>query len=183
MGAGASATAPPYPSVEAAKADGKTDAEIGDYLKANVEAAKKAYTDAEAAVSAAEEAWSATMEAGDDAAMEAAMKKKEDASAAAAAATKALVVAKKALKAHTTEAVPAAAGAEEKAAEAAPAAAGAEEKTAEAAKSRDYPMSPKEVTKEFLTRCFGAEVASFDIDTSTLEGGVLVRAGVFALPP
>ena len=168
MGAGASATAPPYPSVEAAKADGKTDAEIGDYLKANVEAAKKAYTDAEAAVSAAEEAWSATMEAGDDAAMEAAMKKKEDASAAAAAATKALVVAKKALKAHTTEA---------------PAAAGAEEKTAEAAKSRDYPMSPKEVTKEFLTRCFGAEVASFDIDTSTLEGGVLVRAGVFALPP
>ena len=41
---------------------------------------------------------------------------------------------------------------------------------------RHFPLYPNEVTCEFLEKCFGAEVKSFDIDTSMTAGGVLADA-------
>ena len=45
-----------------------------------------------------------------------------------------------------------------------------------AAKERGYPLSPEEVTTEFLSTCFGKEVTSFKLDTSMIDGGVLADA-------
>ena len=41
---------------------------------------------------------------------------------------------------------------------------------------RDFPLSPEEVTTEFLSACFGKEVTSFKLDTSMIDGGVLADA-------
>jgi len=41
---------------------------------------------------------------------------------------------------------------------------------------RRFPLYPNEITCEFLEKCFGAEVKSFDIDTSMTAGGVLADA-------
>ena len=41
---------------------------------------------------------------------------------------------------------------------------------------RHFPLYPNEITCEFLEKCFGAEVKSFDIDTSMTAGGVLADA-------
>lgn len=41
---------------------------------------------------------------------------------------------------------------------------------------RDYPLSPDEVSIEFLSKCLGAPVASFECDTSMIDGGVLADA-------
>ena len=42
--------------------------------------------------------------------------------------------------------------------------------------SRDFPLYPNEITNEFLERCFGAKVTSFNLDTSMTAGGVLADA-------
>ena len=41
---------------------------------------------------------------------------------------------------------------------------------------RDYPLYPHEVSNEFLSNCFGAEVTAFELDTSMTAGGVLADA-------
>ena len=41
---------------------------------------------------------------------------------------------------------------------------------------RDFPLYPNEVTKEFLSKCFGSNVSSFKLDTSMTAGGVLADA-------
>ena len=41
---------------------------------------------------------------------------------------------------------------------------------------RDYPLHPHEVSNEFLSNCFGAEVTAFELDTSMTAGGVLADA-------
>ena len=45
-----------------------------------------------------------------------------------------------------------------------------------AAIGRNFPLSPEEVTTEFLSACFGKEVTSFKLDTSMIDGGVLADA-------
>ena len=43
-------------------------------------------------------------------------------------------------------------------------------------KTRDFPLYPKEVTNDFLSKCFGESVISFELDTSMTAGGVLADA-------
>ena len=43
-------------------------------------------------------------------------------------------------------------------------------------KARDFPLYPKEVTNDFLSKCFGESVISFELDTSMTAGGVLADA-------
>ena len=44
------------------------------------------------------------------------------------------------------------------------------------AQARRYPVSPDGVTREFLSSTFGLKVASFEVDASNLEAGVLADA-------
>ena len=42
--------------------------------------------------------------------------------------------------------------------------------------NRDFPLYPNEMTCEFLEKCFGKKVKSFNLDTSMTAGGVLADA-------
>ena len=44
------------------------------------------------------------------------------------------------------------------------------------AEERGYPVQPNEVTAGFLEKVFGVGVASFELDTSMTDGGVLADA-------
>ena len=42
--------------------------------------------------------------------------------------------------------------------------------------NRDFPLYPHEVTKEFLSRCLGGQVKTFNVDNSMTAAGVLADA-------
>ena len=42
--------------------------------------------------------------------------------------------------------------------------------------NRDFPLYPYEVTKEFLSRCLGGQVKTFNVDNSMTAAGVLADA-------